>query len=193
MLRKIQLLVSLALPKSCGVKSVAADVALLLRWMFATSAKRELMINSPSAYSSLTPGLRRNDVAIAYTFLRIIFGVNFFNHGFTRIGDIGGFANSMVELFKNSPIPAELVRINGILIPPVELAIGVLLLLGLFTRGALVAGFVLMLILQVGVVILQNWDTVASQLIYCIIFFLLLATLGFNTFSLDCVRKRSSS
>ncbi|MBF2029719.1 MAG: DoxX family membrane protein [Oscillatoriales cyanobacterium C42_A2020_001] len=144
---------------------------------------------------NLTPtiGLRSKDVAIAYLFLRLIFGINFFNHGFTRIGDIGGFANSMVELFKNSPIPAELVRINGLLVPPVELVIGVLLLLGLFTRGALVAGFVLMMILQMGVTILQNWDTVASQLIYCIVFFVLLAGIGFNAFSLDRVRRRSPS
>lgn len=139
-----------------------------------------------------TVGLRSKDVAIAYLFLRLIFGINFFNHGFTRIGDIGGFANSMVELFKKTSIPAELVQINGILVPPVELAIGVLLLLGLFTREALVVGFVLMMVLQIGVVILQNWDAVASQLIYCIIFFLLLATVGFNRFSLDWLRRRSS-
>ncbi len=143
--------------------------------------------------STPTASWRSQDVAIASLFLRLIFGINFFNHGFTRIGNIGGFANSMVDLFKDSWLPTELVRLTGLVVSPVELVIGILLLLGLFTRGALVAGFVLMMILQAGVVILQNWDTVASQLIYCIIFFLLLATLGFNRFSLDWVRKRSFS
>lgn len=135
-------------------------------------------------------GLRSKDVVVAYTLLRIVFGINFFNHGFTRIGNIGGFANSMVEMFKNSFIPAELVRITGAIVPPLELIIGVLLLLGLATRGALVAGFVLMMILQYGVTLLQNWDTATSQLIYCIIFFLLLAAVGFNTFSLDHYNHR---
>lgn len=138
--------------------------------------------------------LRQGDVAIAYLLLRIIFGINFFNHGFTRIGNIGGFANSMVALFKDTNIPAELVRGVGALVPPVELIIGILLILGFATRGALVAGFILMMILQGGVTILKQWDTAASQLIYCIIFALLLAGLRWNQFSIDAVlhRRRSS-
>ncbi|MDX2229884.1 MAG: DoxX family membrane protein [Leptolyngbyaceae cyanobacterium bins.349] len=136
------------------------------------------------------PGLRRNDVAIAYILLRIIFGINFFNHGFTRLGDIGGFAQSMADLFKDTAMPANLVWLVGAIVPPVELIIGILLILGLATRGALVAGFVLMMVLQGGVTILKQWDTAASQLIYCLVFFLLLASLGFNAFSLDAVLRR---
>lgn len=132
-----------------------------------------------------TIGLRRKDVVLAYTLLRILFGINFFNHGFTRIGNIGGFANGMVDLFKDTFMPAALVRLTGSLVPPVELIIGLLLLLGLGTRIALVAGFVLMMILHYGVTLLQNWDGATSQLIYCLVFFVLLAGAGFNTFSVD--------
>lgn len=32
--------------------------------------------------------LRRRDIILAYTFLRIVLGVNFFNHGFTRMGKL---------------------------------------------------------------------------------------------------------
>ena len=44
--------------------------------------------------------LRRRDIILAYTFLRIVLGVNFFNHGFTRMDNIPGFAQSMVDMFQ---------------------------------------------------------------------------------------------
>ncbi|MDX2242087.1 MAG: DoxX family membrane protein [Leptolyngbyaceae cyanobacterium bins.302] len=135
-------------------------------------------------------GFRQKDVELAYFFLRLIFGVNFFNHGFTRIGNIGGFANSMVDMFKDAAVPAELVRVVGAIVPPLELIIGILLIVGFATRGALIAGFVLMMILQGGVLIVGQLDSAVSQLIYCIIFFLLLATVGFNTISLDTKFRR---
>lgn len=140
-------------------------------------------------------GLRRNDVAIAYVLLRILFGIGFFNIGFSKIRGIGGFANAMVDQFKNTFLPADLVRITAAIVPPAEVIIGLLLIFGLATRGALIAGFLLMMILQAGVTLLQNWDTAANQLIYCIIFFLLLAGVGFNRFSLDRLihHKRNSS
>ncbi|EKQ67077.1 putative membrane protein [Leptolyngbyaceae cyanobacterium JSC-12] len=140
-------------------------------------------------------GLRRKDVSLAYVLLRILFGISFFMTGFGKIGGIGGFANAMVDMFKDTFLPPELVRITAAIIPPAEVIIGLLMLLGLFTRGALIGGFVVMMILHTGVTLLKNWDTAANQLIYCLIFFLLLAGVGFNTFSLDqfIARKRSST
>lgn len=130
-------------------------------------------------------GLRRKDVSLAYVLLRILFGTSFFITGFGKIGGIGGFANAMVDMFKDTFLPAELVRITGAIIPPAEVIVGLLILLGLFTRWALVGGFVVMMILHTGITLLKNWDVAANQLIYCIIFFLLLAGVGFNRFSLD--------
>ena len=71
--------------------------------------------------------LRRSDVVLAYTFLRILLGVNFFNHGFTRMGNIPGFAQSMVDLFQDTFIPEALVRAPAFLVPIVELIAGGLL------------------------------------------------------------------
>lgn len=130
-------------------------------------------------------GLRRKDIVLAYVLLRILFGIGFFNIGLGKIGGIGGFANAMAEQFKDTFLPAPLVQATAAIVPPLELAIGILLILGLFTRGALVAGFILMMILQAGVTLLKDWNTASNQLIYCIIFFLLLAGAGFNAFSLD--------
>lgn len=134
--------------------------------------------------------LRRTDVVTAYTFLRLVFGVNFFNHGFTRIGNIPGFVESMVGMYKDTFVPEILIRVPAYLIPPVELIIGILLILGLATRGALIAGFCLMIVLMSGVTLLQQWDTATSQLVYCLIFFILLAGNSFNTVSLDRLRHR---
>ncbi|MEM6425931.1 MAG: DoxX family protein [Cyanobacteria bacterium P01_D01_bin.128] len=133
----------------------------------------------------LSHGIRRADLILAYTFLRVIIGVNYFNHGVTRIGNIPAFMDSMVSAMEGAWMPEVLVRINAALVPPVELIIGVLLILGLFTRGALIACLVLMLILMYGVTIVQNWGAASSQLIYDIVLVALLAGISFNQVSLD--------
>lgn len=130
-------------------------------------------------------GLRQADIVWAYTLLRIIVGVNYFNHGFTRIGNIPGFAQGMVERFQETWIPEVLVRLNATLVPPVELVVGLLITIGLLTRQALIVCLCLMLVLMYGVTLLQQWDTATSQLIYDFILFVLLAGLGYNTFSVD--------
>lgn len=141
------------------------------------------------------PGLKQSDISLAYALLRIVVGINYFNHGFTRIGNIPGFMDAMVGAMKGAWMPEFLVRINAALVPPVELIVGLLLILGLFTRGALIATFILMMVLMYGVTIVQNWDAATSQLIYNVILALLLAGVGYNRFSLDQViwGKRNES
>lgn len=130
-------------------------------------------------------GLKAKDIAIAYLLLRILIGVNYFNHGFTRIFNIPGFAEDTVKQLANSYFPEFLVRINSYLVPPVELIVGVLITIGLATRSALIATFILMIILMMGVTSVQNWGAATSQLTYGIILFILLAGHNFNIFSLD--------
>lgn len=129
--------------------------------------------------------LKTRDIVAAYTLLRIVVGVNYFNHGFTRIFNIPGFINAMVTTMQDSWIPEFLVRINAALVPPVELVVGALITIGLFTRGALIACFALMIVLMYGVTIIQNWDTAGSQLIYNIVLFILLAGVSFDRVSVD--------
>ena len=64
--------------------------------------------------------LRTKDIVAAYTLLRIVVGVNYFNHGFTRIFDVPSFINSMVTTMQDSGIPEFLVRMSAGLVPPVE-------------------------------------------------------------------------
>ena len=67
------------------------------------------------------------DVISPYIFLRIVLGVNFFNHGFTR---------SMADVFRDTFVPEVLVRIPAMLVPIVEFIGGLLVTLGLVTQAS---------------------------------------------------------
>lgn len=140
-------------------------------------------------------GLRSADISLAYVLLRIVVGINYFNHGFTRLGNLPGFADAMVGAMDGAWMPEPLVRLTAWFVSPVEVIAGLLLLLGLFTRISLIVLFVLMAVLMYGVTVVQNWDTASSQLIYNIVLFILLAGVGYNRFALDTVffRRAPSS
>jgi thiosulfate dehydrogenase [quinone] large subunit len=129
--------------------------------------------------------LRQNDIAIAYLLLRLLIGFNFLNRGITRTADIPGFVAETVEQLQNSYIPEFLVTINSYLVPPVQLIVGILITLGLVTRGALIATFILMIMLKIGVTSIQNWGAATSMLSYGLVLFILLAGLSFNIYSID--------
>lgn len=129
--------------------------------------------------------LRRQDIILAYTLLRLVFGINFMVHGLVRIGNIPGFVTSQVALYEGLPVPEFMISIPAFFIPIVELIAGVLMIIGFQTRNAIIASFVLMLPLMFGVCLLQKWDTAASQLIYCVVLFILLAGHTFNHISVD--------
>lgn len=131
--------------------------------------------------------LNAADISLAYGLLRIVVGINYFNHGFTRLGNIPGFMDAMVGAMEGAWMPEPLVRITAFFVSPVEFLAGLCLILGLFTRAALVVTFVLMAILMYGVTVVQNWDSASSQLIYNLALFVLLAGAGYNRFALDNV------
>lgn len=137
--------------------------------------------------------LKAQDIAIAYLLLRIFIGVNYFNHGFTRIFDIPGFAEGIVEQLQDSYFPPFLVRINSYLVPPVELIVGILITIGLATRSAIIATFILMIILKMGVTSVQNWGAATSMISYSLVLFILLAGHSFDIYSIDHWRKKSKT
>lgn len=140
-----------------------------------------------------TTGFKPKDLALAHLFLRLLLGVNFFNHGFTRIGNIPGFVEETVKTLEGSYFPEPLVRINAFLVPIIELVVGILITLGLATRLALVVTFALMVMLMMGVTSVQNWQAAGSQLVYGIVLFILLATCQYNLFSLDRWRNQNKA
>ena len=113
----------------------------------------------------------------AYLLLRLVTAVNFFGHGFARIftgTHLSGFAQGMVKSMAAAPLPTSLTLATGYSVPPVELLIGILLLLGTFTRFALTLSFLLMLILVFGVGMKQDWAVAGQQLLYALVLFVLL-------------------
>ena len=151
-----------------------------------------MLENQPNLKNQTNLGLKTRDIVAAYTLLRIVVGINYFNHGATRIFNIPGFMDAMVNTMEPSWIPEFLVRINAALVPIVELIVGALMIIGFWTRSALIACFILMAILMYGITIIQNWDGASSQLIYNFVLFILLAGLSFNRISVDGWLKSKS-
>jgi len=113
----------------------------------------------------------------AYLLLRLVTGLDFFMHSFARIftgTHLSGFAQGMVKSMASTPLPPSLTLATGYLIPCVELLIGTLLLLGLFTRATLTLALLLMFVLMFGIGLKQDWNVAASQLLYALVLALLL-------------------
>ncbi|MBB5062163.1 DoxX family membrane protein [Granulicella mallensis] len=113
----------------------------------------------------------------AYVLFRLLTGLDFFGHGFARIftgSHLSGFAQGMVKSMASTPLPSSLTLVSGYAIPCVELLIGILLLLGLFTRYTLILAFLLMFVLMFGITLKQDWNIAMQQLMYGLVLFLLL-------------------
>lgn len=134
------------------------------------------------------------DAELGYLILRLTMGMNILMHGSMRLitGD-DRFATGMAHTLQNSFLPQGFVHGFGIVLPWVEAAIGLLVLIGLFSRVALVAGGLLMTVLTFGVGTIQNWETAGLQLSYALVFGVLLAALAFNRYSLDGWRRRGKT
>jgi thiosulfate dehydrogenase [quinone] large subunit len=135
----------------------------------------------------------QTDERIAYAFLRFVFGLNICFHGLTRL--LAGRPAFLAYLIKSlAPavlVPKAAIPPLAVVLPWVEAIIGLLLLLGLFTRLSLIVGFLVMILLMAGVTLAQDWATASLQLMYCLIYFILLTFLSRNHFSLDSLLRRS--
>jgi thiosulfate dehydrogenase (quinone) large subunit len=118
-----------------------------------------------------------SDTIIAYSILRLSFGVNIMLHGASRmLAGLSAFTIYLSHYFEHTPLmPKGFLPVFGAVLPPVEAALGALLLLGLFTRVALIAGGLVMTILVFGTNLAQDWNVAGLQLIYCVIYYYLLA------------------
>jgi thiosulfate dehydrogenase [quinone] large subunit len=130
--------------------------------------------------------MRINDKYLAYALLRIVFGVNFAGHGLIRIyNGVASFATTTAEHLAKSPLPQGLTYAFSYAIPFVEAILGLTLILGVFTRIALICGALFMMALTIGVTANQQWDVASQQLLYSVVFFLLLYLIEHNALALD--------
>jgi thiosulfate dehydrogenase [quinone] large subunit len=126
------------------------------------------------------------DRRLAYALLRISLGVNILLHGATRIGaGLDSFVDAAVRQFAATSLPLPAVRAVAYVIPPAELAIGGLLLIGWYTRWALVAGSLLMTVLIAGTAVRNDWPTLTSQMLYALLYYLLLRHRHDDWFGVD--------
>jgi thiosulfate dehydrogenase [quinone] large subunit len=142
------------------------------------------------APASKQPGINESGRVLGYATLRLAIGMSMLIHGLVRLPKISAFTEATVKLFAGSPLPPFAVEAFARITPPVELAIGLSVLLGLATRAGLTLGGLWMVVLIFGSALIEKYDAVGIQLIYSLIFFLLLQHLEHNTLSIDGLLAR---
>ena len=133
--------------------------------------------------------MKFRDAQLAYLLLRVYVGVNLAMHGVTRLlSGTGAFVEGMVRAFATTPLPAPLVHAFGVLLTPLELLLGVLVVLGAWLRPALIGASLLITVLTLGTTLRQDWATVGIQLVYALAYFVLLVRRSDDVLSVDSLR-----
>ncbi|MEK6333551.1 MAG: DoxX family protein [Acidobacteriota bacterium] len=134
-----------------------------------------------------------NHREIAYALLRATSGVIFLFYGIPkfRLG-VTNFVGGMNQQFSGK-LPAAMVMPFAYFIPFAEVISGALIMLGLFTRVGLTLSGVLLIGLTFGMVILGQANTVAHNLQYALVNFVLLWFVDMNRYSLDSLFHRKAT
>lgn len=140
-----------------------------------------------------TTNSKQKTIELAYLILRLTMGANMFVHGIVRIPKLDSFNIWMVEYFQDTFLPDFLVSLLAYSIPFIELTVGIFLIVGLFTRQALLVGALLMAVLVFGSCLKENWEWAAFQMIYALFFFTLSYLIELNKFSVDSIKCKSSA
>ncbi len=126
-----------------------------------------------------------NHRELAYSILRATLGVIFVFFGIGKfMGGLGNFVSGLNQHFSGK-LPGALVTPFAYVLPFAELILGLLILLGLFTTLALVVSGLLLLALTFGTVMLGDAPTVAHNLQYAFVNFVLLWLVNLNRYSID--------
>jgi len=123
--------------------------------------------------------------SLSFVFLRLGIGLSLFGHGLVRLPKLQGFSKWMIGNFANSILPQSLVLPFSYALPVAEFGIGLLLITGLFTKGALAAGSIVMLLLIFGSCLIEEWSALPSQLIHLLFLAGLLSFIHLNSFAVD--------
>ena len=128
-----------------------------------------------------------SDLQLAYSFFRFSMGVVIFFHGAMRvITGVDAWVGKESQIFVGNPLlPMWFVVAFLFVLPYIEVVLGTLTMLGLYTRWALLAGAVLMLVLVFGNLTRQDWGTVGNELHYILYYTIMIAGLKYNAFAID--------
>ena len=122
-------------------------------------------------------GSASSDAVIAYGLLRLTFGINIMLHGVSRLlAPPGAFLGYLNHYFEKTPLmPAWMLPPFAVVLPWCEAIFGALLLVGLFSRIAMIGGALTLAALAFGTNLAQDWNIAGLQLIYAAIYYILLA------------------
>ena len=128
---------------------------------------------------------------IGFALLRVTFGVVFLFAGIGKfMGGLGAFVGGMNQHFSGK-LPAIMVMPFAYVLPFGEVAAGTLILLGLLTRVGLTISGLLLIGLTFGTVMLNDFPTVAHNVQYGLVNFVLLWLTDLNRYSLDSLFRKS--
>jgi thiosulfate dehydrogenase (quinone) large subunit len=151
---------------------------------------------TPAARYSGRTGDNSLGRALAYFILRLSLGVDMFMHYVVRQWGVSqDFVPVTEKMFIGNLLPMSWVHYFLTFLPYFEGLLGILLLLGLWSRLALTAEGLLVTVLLFGTALRSDWTVVSHQMIYLLFVFILLAVEEYDYFSVDAllVRRRRNS
>lgn len=112
---------------------------------------------------------------LAQLIMRLGLGINMLMHGLMRIPKLGTFVAKTGAGFANTILPSLLTKAFLYTLPFIELASGVLILLGgRFSRWGYFLGGLTIAALLFGTTLKEDWGTAGTQMTYVIAFYLAL-------------------
>lgn len=138
----------------------------------------------------MAPDPAADGARLAHAMLRVTLGVNIFLHGVVRLPKLDAFVSAVVTQFSGTVLPPWLVGAYAASLPFAEAAVGLLILLGLWLRSTLLVGASIMVSLVFGTALREQWNTLAVQMLYALIYYVLLRDLGNDAWSIDRLRAR---
>jgi len=128
---------------------------------------------------------REKDLSFAFLILRLAVGMTFFMAGLSKVLNYPGVIENLKGGFMETWMPGFLLNIFLYPLPFIELGLGALIVLGLFTRFALYLTGLLMLVLNFGLLARGDNAGAAKNIPFIVIIALDIMLINYNKYSLD--------